>query len=83
MSAQCVVKCNISVTGYKQKTVEFPHRKQCQGQTKPPQSVSVRVKERHRTPYSWRDADTHNGGQNEAVLWIPVKYRVHAMNVSF
>jgi len=81
-SAQCVVKCNISVTGYKQRTVDFPQLKQCQGQPKTPQSVSVRVKERHRTPYSWRDADSHDGRQNEAVLWIPIKYRVQTMNVS-
>jgi len=26
-SAQCVVKCNISVTGYKQRTVDFPQLK--------------------------------------------------------
>jgi len=72
----------MSVTGYKQRTVDFPQLKQCQGLPKTPQSVSVRVKERHRTPYSWRDADSHDGRQNEAVLWIPIKYRVQTMNVS-
>jgi len=46
-SAQCVVKCNKSVTGYKQRTVDFPLLKQCQGQPKTPQSVSVCVKECH------------------------------------
>jgi hypothetical protein len=46
-SAQCVVKCNISVTGYKQRAVYFPHPKQYQGQTKTPLSLSVCVKERH------------------------------------
>jgi len=60
----------------------FPNSNNCQGQPKTPQSVSVRVKERHRTPYSWSDADSHDVGQNKAVLWIPVKYRVQVMNVS-
>ena len=65
-----------------QRTVDFPHLKKCQGQPKTPQSVSVCVKERHRTPYSWRVADSHDGRQNKAVLWIPIKYRVQAMNMS-